>query len=418
GGGTAAFSQDLIDRYFPVRNFDRMFGNMAGGGIQVSFGFTNEDGSGVEVSGWYGGESNDVFQRGGIPRRTYVPSLDPFSILGNDPLYLTELNALNGSLSINNGAGIADRVAFDTLFEMQVSQQAWGTGIQFLRPAVARGSWYTVRPIVGLKYVNIYEKFAFRGLDSGAEYEFINFTNTDPQQEIQTIFESESGFSATNNTGGELGFEGRPLIDTFNDGTTDFLAANNYPVDAFETNPYETQIGASNQVNAAGPEIGYRVDLGEGKNTKMWFVATAGLTATKETLNLQGFGVYNHFLNNVDPDNDISTPDGGELGTGVGAIPDADTVFNDESDTTHVSPLLDLTANFEFRLFEYIPMLNRIEFLEQARFKTSYGFLYVGNISRPQESVDYSTFPINPSLNPNRSGWTMQKWTFGLDWEY
>ncbi len=423
GGGNnnnnnVVIPDDIQDMYFPYRTFDQMFGNQAGDGIRVNLGFTNEDGSGLSVSGWYGGEANDTFQRGAEPRRTYIPQEDPFDnpLSGNDPQYLTELNALNGSLPINDGSGVADRIPFDTLFEMQFSQQAWGAGLQVLRPPVVRGSWYTLRPIIGLKYVDIRESFKFRGLDSGAEYEFFNFSNVT----LGTGGNNNGGGGNNNNNNTTVEeADGRPDQDTFNDGTTNGNPAANRPnVAPLPTNPYEVQIGASNQARSAGPEFGFRADLQGGGDTRLWFVATAGLAATRETTNLSGFGVYNHFLNSVDPDNNILTPDGGELGTGVGALTDAQTAFNEQATITHVSPMLDLAVNFEIKVFEHIPLLNRVEFLEDARFKTSYGFLYVGNITRPQNSINYTSFPINPSIDPDRSGWTMQKWSFGIDWEY
>ncbi len=425
GGGnnnnnnTNVLPQDITDSYFPYRRFREMFGNQAGGGIQMSFGFTDEDGSGISVSGWYGGEANDTFQRGAEPRRTYIPQEDPFGnpLSGNDPQYLTELNALNGSLPINDGSGIADRIPFDTLFEMQFSQQAWGAGVQVLRPAVVRGSWYTLRPVLGVKYIDVRESFKFRGLDSGAEYEFFNFSNVNPGIGGNNNGGGGGGGGNGNNTVEEA--DGRPDQDTFNDGTVNGNPALSRPtVVPIPTNPYEVQIGANSQSRSAGPEFGFRADLAGGGDTKLWFMATAGLAATKETVNLNGFGVYNHFLNTVDPDNNIDTPDGGELGTGVGALTDTQTAFNEQATTTHVSPTLDLTANFEIKIFEHIPLLNRIDILEDARFKTSYGFLYIGNITRPQNSINYTTFPINPSLDLDRSGWTMQKWSFGIDWEY
>ncbi|WP_339612528.1 hypothetical protein [uncultured Rubinisphaera sp.] len=419
GQSSLQASRSFFDRYFQPRTFDQMFNDMSSSGVKIELGVETEDGSGWSVNGWYGGESNQVFQYGDDPIRSYTPVAggDPFSFLGNDPLYLLELSALTGGLPINNGSGVADTIAFDTLFEVQYSQEAWGTGLKFYKPAISSGDGYRIRPILGLRYVNIREGYNFRGLDSGGEYEFLNFNDIDVQQEFDTLdslgFELTTGGANT----GEPGFEGRPTPDTFNDGTIEGIISTVNPQLPFPTNPYEVQVAAYNQAHAAGPEIGIEAEFG-GDETQLTLTAIAGLTATKENMRLDGFGVYNHFLNSVDPDSNILTPDGGEMGTGIGGLTDEQTRFNDRASSTHVSPLLDLSVKFESRVFQYVPGLNRIEFFDEAKFSTSYGFLYVGNLSRPANSVEYVTFPINPSLDPNRAGWTMTQWTFGLTWEH
>jgi len=418
GNNNAISGREIYDRYFPYYSFSNMFHDMTGSGIRLELGVENEDGSGWAINGWYGGESNQTFQRGAVPRRSYTPLPDPFTFAGNDPLYVLELNALVGSLPIDNGSGVADRIAFDTMFEMKFTQQAWGSGLKFYRPAIARSDWYQVRPIIGLRYIDIQEGFNFRGLDSGAEYEFLNFNDIDRAQEFETLLNLDYGFiTAGNNNSGEPGFEGRPDPSTFNEGTPDQVQSPVNPVTAFPTNPYEVQVASSTQSRAAGPEIGLHAEMG-GDETKLSFLATAGLTAINETTWLDGFGVYNHFLNLVDPDDNINTPDGGELTTGLGGLTDEETRFSDKATSTHVSPTLDLSVKFESRVFQYVPGINRLQFFEEAKFTTSYGFLWVGNVTRPQSSVVYETFPINPSLDPDRSGWTMQQWSFGLHWEH
>ncbi len=420
GGNTASIATDFeLQRYFPVRNFAGMFGNNGTTGIRLNWGFENEDGSGLYVNGWYGGESTNTFVRGAEPYRNYSPALDPFGLVGNDPLYILELNALNGSLPIDAGNGIAERITFDALYEMKFSQEAWGAGLQILRPAIAKSDWYEVRPIIGLRYIDIREGFNFRGMDSGAEYEVLNFNDVDYAQEFETLFNLDVGFvTTTNNATGEAGFEGRPVADSFNDDAVVVSPSNVYPLTFYPTNPYETQVNASTHSRVAGPEIGLKTDLGGGDNLKVSFLATAGVMATSESLKLNGFGVYNHFVNRVDPDSDDLTPDGGAIGTGVGGLSDEETTFEDSSTVTHVSPTFDLSLSAEFRVFQYLPVVRKLQFMEDAKFRTSYGFLWVGNISRPQDSVNYTTYPVNPSLDPRRSGWTMQQWTFGVDWNY
>ena len=404
----------IQNSYFAPLSFDRMFNKNSGLGLKGEIGFENENGSGISINSWWGGNAEETYQVGQEPFRNYSPTLDPFDLIGNDPLYLTHLNARNPSLTINAGAGVAERIPFDTLFQMKFSQQAWGAGMRILRPAVSRGDWYTVRPVLGLRYIDLREAMAFRGLDSGAEYEFINFTNTDIQAELDSIFDIE----INGGTDFEAGIDGRPDLDSFNDDDVVDNGSNVYPLDLFPTNPYETQIHASNHAHAAGPEFGFQTDLGGGKNFKIKLLTTVGLTATTENMRLSGFGVYNHFVNRVDPDGNPDTPDGGQIGTGAGGLTDAETFFSDRNTSTNISPLLDLSVSAEFRIFEYIPLIRKLQFMEDAKFRTSYGFLYVGNVARPHESIRYDSFPINPSLNPTRKGWTMEQWTFGVDWNY
>ena len=429
GGGTGGggnnnnnasiVTETELQRYFPTRNFGSMFDDNSSTGIRLNLGFEDENGAGMSVNAWYGGESTQTFRRGAESIRNYTPTLDPFTLVGNDPLYILELSALNGSLPIDNGTGVAERIPFDTMFEMKFSQEAWGAGLRITRPAISRSSWYELRPVIGVRYINIREGFAFRGIDSGAEYEIINFNDIDYAQEFETLFNLDQSFATVgNNNVGEAGFEGRPDASTFNDDALVLNGSNVYPLVLFPTNPYETQVSASNQAHTAGPEFGLQADLGGGRNFKVKIHGIAGVAATQERLQLDGFGVYNHFVNRVDPDNNALTPDGGEIGTGLGALTDAQTTFRDSTSTTHVSPTLDLGVSAEMRLFSYIPVLREMSILEDAKFRTSYEFLYVGNLARPQESENYISSPVNPTLDPNRSGWTMTQWSFGIDWNY
>ncbi len=422
GGGNNAslLPPDVFTRYFPERSFGTMASDNSSNGIRLNFGVENEDGGGVQLNAWYGGSSEQVFREGGIPTRSYTPALDPFDLIGNDPLYIFELSAMNSSLPINNGTGVAERIPFDTMFEMRFSQEAWGAGLRITRPAIARASWYQLRPVLGVRYIDLREGFRFRGLDSGAEYEIINYEDIDYVQEFETLFNLDAGFASTGTTAniGDAGFEGRPDASTFNDDDLVPSLSFAYPLDFFPTNPYETQIIASNHARLAGPEFGLQLDLGGGQNFKIRAHTIGGLAAARERLQLDGFGVFNHFVNRVDPDNNALTPDGGLLGSGVGGITQEQSRFRDDTTTTHVSPTFDAGINVEARLFSYVPVLRNMSLLEKAKFRTGYEFLYVGNISRPQSSVEYVSFPINPSLNPKRSGWTMTQWSFGVDWHW
>lgn len=355
-------------------------------GFRIFGGWTDEDDSSVMFNAWWTEKGEEYFLRGSDP------FLDPL-----DPLFLNlfpyTLQTLNGSITVDDGTGRSITIPFDQKYELNYSVQAWGAGVTILRPVIRRGSWYKIRPIIGLRYLHLDERIAFSGLDSGAEYTIEGLDDGSVIEEQETLRQIRE-----ENAGNGTAAPGRPNNGTIN---TTQGAGVIEPV-----TPYETSISASNSANIAGPEVGLRLDAG-GKRTNAWVSVVGGLAVNAESQQLRGFGVYNHFI-----DSDLNGVYDGDEFT-------PQTVFEDNNTTTHISPIFEATAALEMDIFGYVPILKRNDvFANHSKFRVAYSFLYVGEVARPHESIEFVSFPANPRLRTDRRGWNMQTLSLTAEFEY
>lgn len=393
---------ETIRPFFKPAKFNNMFDDgLESSGFKVRFGWTNEDDSSVEFNGWHVTEQHTTFSQG--QEQLYRET--------TDPLYPFQFSGLNHGISIDRGDGIADIIPFDQFFETKISAQAFGAGVLITKTPLYARDHITIRPIWGVRYIQLKERFGFYGIDSGAEYDIVSYAEgISPEEEFFNNRETDQGGS---NTATGDGVAGRPVADSFNDGTTDQFSFPSVPARIFtETQPYSASLSANTKSNMAGPEVGLRLDTG-GDTANLSLQATAGLMVINQHVQLGGYGFFNHFEDaNLD-----GFPDGGDLVTGAGDI-SSTTNFNDSERLTHVAPSFEASVNFEIKLFESVPVFRNIDIFEDASFKVGYSYLYLGQIARPTESVSYVTFPANPRIDVDRTGWDMQSLNLGIDFHY
>ncbi len=125
-------------------------------------------------------------------------------------------------------------------------------------------------------------------------------------------------------------------------------------------------------------------------------------------MNLSGFGIFNHFIS--------TTGLAGSDADILGLTPQSG--FSDTENHTHASPFMDASINAHAKIFEDLPYFRNYAFFEDARLVASAGYLYLGNVARPYDSVNYVTFPINPSIDIERDGWELKYFTVGMDFTY
>jgi len=159
--------------------------------------------------------------------------------------------------------------------------------------------------------------------------------------------------------------------------------------------PYQGGLDSSTRSHLAGPEIGLAYQMG-GRKLMLSGTSTFGLMANHERMRLDGFG--------------IGSPD---LGTF-----DQNATFTDRYETTHVSPILEQTFNAEFKMIHLIPLLRRIELLEQAKFRVGYSVLAMWQVARPNDTIRWQGQPLNPFIRPDHTKWYIHGWHFGFDWRY
>ncbi len=170
-------------------------------GIRGTWGFSNPDGSGLEIAGFWSSDVNWLFRRGTDP------------LIDFDPTALR----ITAALPLDDGLG-GSSVPYDKLFKISYDTETFGAEVTWLLTPKWDRRFFTVRPLWGFRYMFIRERFLFEGKDSG-------------------------------------------LAITFNpDGTPDLTVDPVFVVPAFHSN-----LQSAVRSHLAGPQIGLRYELGRDK---------------------------------------------------------------------------------------------------------------------------------------------------------
>ena len=371
---------------FPIRS-TRIFNEFNSPGIQLDWGFEDEDGSGLHVDAWWGFNASQTFQRG--TDRINGVIIDQQLILDTEGQFLFTRNGavswdtgILDTLDEQNNLGQAGLYGstigtqkYDVMYRASVQTQAGGGDIQMYMPDLfASTSAIRLRPVYGAKYTFIGETFDFRGIDSGISY---------------TI--------GTTTGGGTGGGTGTTTGSTFRPtpwGTTP---------DNIDSDMFETQVRSRVRTHLAGPTAGLRLDLGRSRNFKIWGQSNFGLMANYEQVRLNGFNagenVATRFL------------------TGTNML-DADSHFSDEQNHAHVSPLFEQTFMSESKILAALPVTREVPMLANANFKIGYTATFVGNVARPANSIQWNGFPRAPKVDIDYQTWSMGRLNVGLEWTY
>jgi hypothetical protein len=232
-----------------------------------------------------------------------------------------------------------------------------------------------IRTLAGVKYVNLQEAFIFDAFDSGLGYTIANQATS-----------AGGGTNTTQTTGGYL--------------TPQTLQA------LFSApNVLHSHLSSTTYSNIVGPEIGFRIDLGR-KNFTMNLQTRAGALANVTQRTISGFGIGNGF--------NIITPNT------VPVMPNdpSKTVFGTGGTTTTLSPMFEQQINFKAPIFGMIPYINRMELFERAQLTGGYTFLFVGDVYRPQNTIQWNQFPKVPQLNNTKSNFSNSMLSLGIEWIY
>lgn len=159
---------------------------------------------------------------------------------------------------------------------------------------------------------------------------------------------------------------------------------------------YEAYFQSRAESYLFGPEAGLQYEMG-GKAFKLGGSTKFSLMGNWERLNFEGRNLGDGFVI------DFRT---------------ANSAFSQRQYNAHVSPGIEQTLFLECPIFEYIPYLNKMHYFTDARFRIGYNYLYIGQISRPEDNIVYRGFPQKPELNPSHSKWDVQNVSFEIDWKY
>jgi hypothetical protein len=353
----------LLDNHlFPIRNLG-VFGDYQSTGLQGRWGFFNEDGTGMSVSGFWTGPSKQGFQRGqdtigGVKiTQNIIASLDGSLLFFRNGAIPLDW----GFQSVGAGAANLGTTKYDLLFQYDVKTSAIGADTNFYMTPVVQRQAFKVRSFIGGRYMNINEQFHFRGIDSGFGYNVVTSTTA---------------------AGGH----------TFRPDTNTLQA--NYDL-------YEATLTNNVRTNLAGPQVGLRMDFGEGDNFKMWSQTVVGLLANRED--------YHQFGNNIGDEQGLLL-----FGAGLDMLA-TDARFNSTRTVNHVSPLFEQSINAEMKILDMIPGIRRLPGIEDTVFRVGYTMTVVGEVARAGESIDWRGFPKFPSISPGRDTWWTSKWNFGIE---
>ncbi len=150
------------------------------------------------------------------------------------------------------------------------------------------------------------------------------------------------------------------------------------------------------QSHLYGPQIGFDMQAG-GEHLMLTAITKTGVVANTEKLNLatSGFGSTEALL---------------------GFRP-----FKSDSKThTRVAPFIEFNANADINVFPIIPVVNRWQFLKNARIRAGWTTLVVGNIQRPMDQIVWRADASGGAYikEKGRDAWYTQYWNLGVHWNF
>ena len=377
GGGNGGNGGTASD--FPIflgQSTGSITDRLSAGGLRATWGWTNPDSSGFEASGYFIGPSSAAFflgdQRGfnqdlfALNPQTMQDHLHAFAGLplgGAD----TDGDALPGVV-----------MPFDIYYRLQYRTQSGGVNADFLTSPIIDKPAFMLRAAYGARYMAIRETFQFDAADSG-----LGYTLTAP------------GGTGTGN-------------GTATTGTTGFLS----PVTLepiVPLNIMQSQLTSSVTTQLAGPEAGFRFDIGRDK-FKISTTSKLGLLVDTASRNLSGFNIGDAYYPKLT--GTIANPT--VMPRGNGAL----THFAHEDQTTILSPMFEQSIFAKAKVFSYVPVLKRSKIFNEAEFQVGYTAILVGNMYRPSNTINWQAYPVSPHLANNRSTFFTSTVSLGLQWQY
>jgi hypothetical protein len=300
------------------------------------------------------------------------------------------------------GNGLGVTIPYDIQFLMEHRLSTFGSTIDGAFAPFYDRNDLKIRPIVGGRYLHVNEAFTLHVADSGLSYGVNNGDNDTPDN--AKVF---------------------PVADGIDD-DDDFIADN----PAEEGGLTFNQINPSDPVivrgflesqvvsNLAGPEFGMHYMLGEGKGLSIIGHSKVAAMFNTERITLRGDNIFNH-MNPDDPTTPTELSDGFDTNNLNGLTQNA---FTDRKTTLHVSPLFEQSLTAEIPIFANMPVLRRVQLLEDAKLRLGWTFLLVGEIADPNQSVDYSAvnprLDLFPQIQTERGVFTQNTFNVGINWNY
>jgi hypothetical protein len=372
---------DFTDRH----DWSAVEDSLSGGGFYGIMGWMNPDDTGGYVTGFWAEEGSARLDLVDPPGDVNRPETT-LRVRGGLPLFDglgdTELPVRAPDLEpvVVRGGGSQ---RYDMLFRLAWQSQSYGTGLGLYGSSFYKGDTFRLRPVYGLRYLNIRENATFDGLDSSLDY---------------TLLFVAGGGAAGNATGTVFG---APAPGTVTD---------------LGLEPIQSHLRSNTKSQLAGPEVGLNFDLG-GEKFKIELQSKFGLLANHSTREIDGYGIGRSQL----------FAGGNVIGAtpiiGAGLPDDAQeirelTAFNEQETTTHVSPTFEQSIMVTAPILSYVPGVRKVRIFEEATFNIGYTWLVAGGVYRPGNVIDWRGFPNFPEINSEKTTWFLSSWNFGVEWNY
>ncbi|MDA0834311.1 MAG: hypothetical protein O2955_05895 [Planctomycetota bacterium] len=391
-------------------------------GMRGRWGFIRPDDSGFVLEGWWAVDQTDTWDAatlGSSRRQDPSEMADLFALL-SAPDYLTtdvfpntadeilQQNLLNlRGLPVDDGSHGGITIPYDLGYKLKVSSESFGAAANILTTPMMKTNTFMLRPLWGVRYLNIQEGFTFIGQDSGLLYDD-NADTTDPATpdlKLQSLpnYADTDGDGIVDNAGIVEGIV--EPDDSGSDGGQDIENITDEVGFRIITDPYTAYLSNTVRTNLAGPEIGVRYDLG-GSKLLIWGQSKVGLMGNNEKLAMRG--------------DNIGMATRGDLLEATPDNPHPNRFFgNDEH--SHVSPIFEQGLFAEMNIFGDIPLLDEIYFLQEAKLKFGVTYIVAGAIARPYNNIVWKGNPqegLFPLLRVDRETWSTLNWSVGIDWAY
>ena len=359
GGVTAFVGQELDKHGAP--------------GLRLGFGLEDEDGTGFEMNGWYLSAQPSVFRRG-LDDPTYPVVTNALVLFSPDSSTPLGLNEPGGNPVPANDTAfrqartplipVVQVLTFNQVYELKFRSEVASTDMNFVRTPLIETDWLKLNPILGARYTYIGEQFDFLGRDNGNQVQYdATGVAVAEARTITSVNVADPTFQL--NTPITFGFAS------------------------------ETTLRANVKTHLYGPQAGVNYAFG-GEHIMINGSTKFSLAANTEQIRIDsaGMGINERLF-------------GDRIAT------------TDQQTSTHVSPVFEFAVNADLNLFPLVPVVNRWSFFKNARVRTGWSTLVVGEVARPLQSINWQDdYSGGPNVQVDRSTFFTNYYNIGVNWTF
>lgn len=375
----AAGGQNSADiPIFVTQKMSRLPDNLDAGGLRAQWGWWNADKTGIQITGFWQDKARSSFLVG--TGYDYDPAFASFAdynerhIRAFAGIPLGGRNA-NGSLFDPDDDLLYGVVQpFDLYYRVRYDSDIMGSTADWFGSPILERKSLTIRPVAAGRVMKIRELFRFDGADSGMGY---------------TINPAAATNGNGNNANSNVPYSPAIFEPGFN--TPDVMYS---------------ELNSSVRSILAGPEAGLRFDLG-GDKFSITTQSKFGVLVNNSERNLNGFNI-----------GDAIYVTGGRTTPIMPRNDQDETSFKSHENRTSISPMFEQSISMKTKPFGTIPYLNRAKMLTEAEFNFGYTWLLIGQVYRPASTINWDSYPTNPSLADKKMNYVNGSYNFGLEWNY